>query len=71
MQQQENGTMCHFVWNQSRNVDSSTLVYICLQSSSDSSTLVYIRLHSSAMRLHSSTLVYNRPVTCVFFRIDP
>ena len=54
MQQPENGTMCHFVWNQSRNVDSPALVYICLQSSSD-----------------SSTLVYNRPVACVFFRIDP
>ena len=36
---------------------SSTLIYICLHSSSDSSILVYIRLHSSS---DSSTLIYIR-----------
>ena len=48
--------------------DPSTLVYICLQSSSDSSTLVYIRLlHSSSdssiFIYGSSTFVYTHLVT--------
>ena len=49
-----------------KKFDSSTLVYICLHSSSDSSTLVYwlvcTRLYSLVTRLRSS--VYTRLVTC-------
>ena len=61
--------------------DSSTLVYICLNSSSDSSTLVYTRLHlssessaliyirlnSSVTRPHSSTLLSTRLVIRLYF----
>ena len=47
--------------------DLSTLVYICLHSSSDSSTLFYIRL---VTRLHSSTLVYIG-LWLVYIRLHP
>ena len=44
LQQQQNWTMCHFFRIKQKFLDPSTLVYICLQSSSDSPTLVYTRL---------------------------
>ena len=49
MQQQQNGTMCHFSWNQIKIFSFlySRLV-TPLHSSSDSSTFVYTRLHSSS-----------------------
>ena len=56
--------------------DSSTLVYICLHSSSDSSTLVYTRLVTC---LHLSTFLYIRlwlvyihlHLSTFVFKIDP
>ena len=69
LQQHQNGTMCHFFWNgiKEKKYDSSTLVYICLHSSTfvytrlvnrlHSSTFVYIRLWLVCICLHSSTLV--------------
>ena len=72
LQQQQNGTICHFFWNQRKvfwfvytlvyiclhsSIDSSTLVYTRLDASSDSSILVYIRLWLVYIRLNLSTLV--------------
>ena len=49
------GPIYHFPWNQSKNFDSSTLVYICLHLPSDSSTFfsiwVFLHGHSRITRL--------------------
>ena len=61
LQQQQNGTMCYFFWNQRKKnwfvytrLHLPTLVFSRLHSSSDWSTLAYTR---PVTRLHLSTLV--------------
>ena len=51
----------------SLRLESNKSFLIRLHSSSDTSTLVHIRLHLSVIRLHSSTLVCTRLVTCLCF----
>ena len=81
LRQQQNGTRCHFFWNKRKNIDSSTLIYIRLYSSSDSSTHVYTRLVtrlcfqnrsdmlSNCMRVYITTVRYIFPTIRIVGRI--
>ena len=48
LQQQKNGIMCHFFWNQSKNFDPSTLVHNSSTFVCDSSTFAYTGPHWSS-----------------------